>query len=228
MILFKSFFIFVSIFIFIIKDTYAFSPKKNKSCENVIKTIEDYTDIPKNLLIGIGKTESGRILKNNKHTIWPWTVNHAGKSIFFDNKKQMQKYVLKSVEMKDFNLDVGCMQINIKWHKNNFKKISDMFAVEPNVSYAASFLLQLKNQHGSWDEAIKHYHSSDPDKNKPYLIKVNQFWKNKKNKTLKTAINTNKKESNTNSFSSLIKDTQPYLFGRIEKVKFFRDIFAQN
>ena len=48
----------------------------------------------------------------------------------------MQKYVLKHVEMKDFNLDVGCMQINIKWHKNNFKKIIDMFAVEPNaVSY---------------------------------------------------------------------------------------------
>ena len=71
--------------------------------------------------------------------------------------------------MKDFNLDVGCMQINIKWHKNNFKKIIDMFAVEPNVSYAASFLLQLKNKHGSWDKAIKHYHSSDPNKNKPYL-----------------------------------------------------------
>ena len=98
--------------------------------------------------------------------------------------------------MKDFNLDVGCMQINIKWHKNNFKKIIDMFAVEPNVSYAASFLLQLKNKHGSWDKAIKHYHSSDPNKNKPYLIKVNQFWKSEKYKTMKSVTNTKKKEAN--------------------------------
>ena len=228
MIVFKSFFIFISFFLFIIKDTYAATPKKNKSCEKVIETIEDLTDIPKNLLLSIGKSESGRILKNNKHVIWPWTVNHAGKSLFFDTKKQMKKYVLKNVEKKDFNLDVGCMQINLKWHKNNFKKISDMLAIEPNVSYAASFLLQLKNKHGSWNKAIKHYHSSDPNKNKPYLIKVNQFWKNKKDKTVKSAVNINEKGYNSISLSRMIKDSQPYLFARIEKVKFFRNIFAQN
>ena len=228
MIVFKSFFIFISFFLFIIKDTYAANPKKNKSCEKVIETIEDLTDIPKNLLLSIGKSESGRILKNNKHVIWPWTVNHAGKSLFFDTKKQMKKYVLENVEKKDFNLDVGCMQINLKWHKNNFKKISDMFAVEPNVSYAASFLLQLKNKHGSWDKAIKHYHSSDPKKNKPYLIKVKHFWKIKEDNTVKFAINIKRKEANTNSLSSIIKDRQPYLFARIEKVKFFRNIFSQN
>ena len=228
MILLKSLFIFIIFFLFVIKDTYSSTHKKNKSCEKVIETIEDYTDIPKNLLLSIGKSESGRILKNNKHVIWPWTVNHAGKSLFFDTKKQMQKYVLKHVELKDYNLDVGCMQINLKWHKNNFKKISDMFAIEPNVSYAASFLLQLKNKHGSWDKAIKHYHSSDPNKNKPYLIKVNQFWKNKKDKTVKSAVNIKDKGSNSISLSRMIKDSQPYLFARIEKVKFFRNIFAQN
>ena len=215
-------------FLFIIKDTYAATPKKNKSCEKVIETIEDLTDIPKNLLLSIGKSESGRILKNNKHVIWPWTVNHAGKSLFFDTKNQMKKYVLKYVKKQDYNLDVGCMQINLKWHKNNFKKISDMFAVEPNVSYAASFLLQLKNKHGSWDKAIKHYHSSDPKKNKPYLIKVKHFWKIKEDNTVKSAINIKRKEANTNSLSSIIKDRQPYLFARIEKVKFFRNIFSQN
>ena len=228
MIVFKSLFIFISFFLFIIKDAYASTQKKNESCEKVIETIEDLTDIPKNLLLSIGKSESGRILKSNKHVIWPWTVNHAGKSLFFDTKNQMQKYVLKYVKIQDYNLDVGCMQINLKWHKNNFKKISDMFAVEPNVSYAASFLLQLKNKHGSWDKAIKHYHSSDPKKNKPYLIKVNHFWKIKEDNTVKSAINIKRKEANTNSLSSIIKDRQPYLFARIEKVKFFRNIFSQN
>ena len=228
MIVFKSLFIFISFFLFIIKDTYASTPKKNESCEKVIETIEDLTDIPKNLLLSIGKSESGRILKSNKHVIWPWTVNHAGKSLFFDTKNQMKKYILKYVKKQDYNLDVGCMQINLKWHKNNFKKISDMFAVEPNVSYAASFLLQLKNKHGSWDKAIKHYHSSDPKKNKPYLIKVKHFWKIKEDNTIKSAINIKKKEANTNSLSSIIKDRQPYLFARIEKVKFFRNLFSQN
>ena len=228
MILVKTFFIFASIFLFLIKSAYSAYPLNSKSCEIVIKNIENLTDIPENLLFSVGKAEAGRILENNKHVIWPWTVNHAGKSLFFDTKKQMKKYVLKNVEKKDFNLDVGCMQINLKWHKNNFKKISDMLAVEPNVSYAASFLLQLKNKHGSWDKAIKHYQSSDPKKNKPYLIKVKHFWKIKEDNTVKSAINIKRKEANTNSLSSIIKDRQPYLFARIEKVKFFRNIFSQN
>ena len=228
MILVKTFFIFASIFLFLIKSAYSAYPSNSKSCEIVIKNIENLTDIPENLLSSIGKAEAGRILENNKYVIWPWTVNHAGKSLFFDTKKQMKKYVLKNVEKKDFNLDVGCMQINLKWHKNNFKKISDMLAIEPNVSYAASFLLQLKNKHGSWNKAIKHYHSSDPNKNKPYLIKVNKFWKNQKNISIKLAANNKEKKSNNNSLSSMIKDSQPYLFARIEKVKFFRNIFSQN
>ena len=228
MILFKTFLTFASIFLFLIKSACSAYPSNSKSCEIVIKNIENLTDIPENLLSSVGKAEAGRILENNKHVIWPWTVNHAGKSLFFDTKKQMKKYVLENVEKKDFNLDVGCMQINLKWHKNNFKKISDMFAVEPNVSYAASFLLQLKNKHGSWDKAIKHYHSSDPKKNKPYLIKVKHFWKIKEDNTVKSAINIKRKEANTNSLSSIIKDRQPYLFARIEKVKFFRNIFSQN
>ena len=231
MIVFKSFFIFISFFLLIIKDTYAATPKKNKSCEKVIETIEDLTDIPKNLLLSIGKSESGRILKSNKHVIWPWTVNHAGKSLFFDTKNQMKKYVLKYVKKQDYNLDVGCMQINLKWHKNNFKKISDMFAVEPNVSYAASFLLQLKNKHGSWEKAIKYYHSSDPVKNIPYLKKVLSFWKSNKKIPTQIADNKIKTKSNftkTNRITESIKETQPYLFARIDKVNFFRKIFAEN
>ena len=99
-----------------------------------------------------------------------------------------------------------------------------MFALEPNISYAASFLRQLKNRHGSWDEAIKNYHSSDPKKNKPYLNKVKKFWKtNKQKQYVKTTKKTDKL-----LITERIKDTQPYLFNRIDKVNFFRKIFAQN
>ena len=133
-------------------------------CEAIIKKIESLTDIPNGLLLGIGKAEAGRI-KNDEIVIWPWTINHAGKSLFFDNKNQVKRYVSKRVKEGDNNLDVGCMQINLKWHKHNFKDIKDMIAIEPNVSYAASFLIQLKGKYGTWEKAIKHYHSSDPIKN---------------------------------------------------------------
>ena len=211
-----------------LQNSLASSEIKNR-CENIINKIESLTDIPKGLLLGIGKTEAGRVSAKKELIVWPWTVNHAGKSLFFDNKKQMSNYVLKHLLKGDKNLDVGCMQVNLKWHKHNFKKVSDMFSIEPNISYAASFLLQLKNTHNTWDEAIKHYHSSDPIKNIPYLKKVSYFWKKRDNKVMLLANNDKKKVLNLKkSSTNSIKSSQPYLFARIEKVNFFRKIFAQK
>ena len=228
--LFIASIIFTLSFLILVKEALADYIDILKLCENTIESVELQTDIPKGLLLGIGKAEAIRKI-NNKYIIWPWTINHAGKSLFFDNKEQMKNYVFKNLKRKDFNIDVGCMQINIKWHKNNFKKISDMFEVNPNISYAASFLKQLKNKHGSWDKAIKHYHSSDPKKNNPYLIKVKSFWKKAEN-TKKIKVETNKIESfkkiNETSLANIIRERQPYLFDRIDKVKFFRNIFSQN
>ena len=217
-------------FLILANKAFADNIDKLKLCENTIESVELQTDIPKGLLLGIGKAEAIRKI-NNKYIIWPWTINHAGKSLFFDTKKQMSNYVFKTLKRNDFNIDVGCMQINIKWHKNNFKKISDMFEVNPNISYAASFLKQLKNKHGSWDKAIKHYHSSDPKKNNPYLIKVKSFWKKVENtKIIKVEANKIKslKKINETSLANMIRERQPYLFDRIDKVKYFRNIFSQN
>ncbi len=228
--LFKASIIFTMSFLILAKETFADNSYKLNLCENTIESIELQTDIPKGLLLGIGKAEAIRKI-NNKHIIWPWTINHSGKSLFFENKEQMKNYVFKNLKRNDFNIDVGCMQINIKWHKNNFKKISDMFEVNPNISYAASFLKQLKNKHGSWDKAIKHYHSSDPKKNNPYLIKVKSFWKKVENtKIIKVETNKIKSLKNTNetSLANMIRERQPYLFDRIDKVKYFRNIFSQN
>ena len=228
--LLKDSIIFTIFSLLSMKASYADNIEKLNLCENTIESVEIQTEIPKGLLLGIGKAEAIRKIKN-KFVIWPWTINHAGKSMFFDTKKQMRNYVFKNLKRNDFNMDVGCMQINIKWHKNNFKKISDMFEVNPNISYAASFLQQLKNKHGSWDNAIKHYHSSDPKKNKPYLIKVKSFWKkiedNKIIKAKNIKYESIKKIKET-SLSNMIRQRQPYLFERIDKVKFFRNIFSQN
>ena len=218
--------------LFLLKTSLAIAEKPH--CEGVINKIESLTDIPRGLLLGIGKAESGRIIKNDEIVIWPWTINHAGKSLFFDNKTQMKKYLLKRVEEGDNNFDVGCMQINLKWHKHNFKDIKDMLAIEPNVSYAASFLIQLKGKYGTWEKAIKHYHSSDPVKNKPYLNKVVNFWKQKDKKIAQTikkphsSRQKSKSKSKSNNKSISIKESQPYLFARIDKVNFFRKIFAEK
>ena len=228
--LLRTLIIFTILLLSSMKVSYSDNIKKSYSCEKIIKSIELQTDIPKGLLLGIGKAEALRKI-NNKYIIWPWTINHAGKSMFFDTKKQMRNYVFKNLKKNDLNIDVGCMQINIKWHKNNFKKITDMFEVSPNISYAASFLIELKNKHGSWNKAIKHYHSSNPKKNIPYLIKVKSFWKKLEGEKIIKAEAVkyeSLKKTNEILISKMIEERQPYLFKRIEKVIFFRDIFSQK
>ena len=106
--LFKTSIIFTISFLILAKEAFADNIDKLKLCENTIESVELQTDIPKGLLLGIGKAEAIRKI-NNKYIIWPWTINHAGKSLFFDTKKQMTNYVFKNLKRNDFNIDVGCM-----------------------------------------------------------------------------------------------------------------------
>ena len=76
-----------------------------------------------------------------------------------------------------------------------------------------------------------HYHSSDPKKNKPYLIKVKSFWKQVEDEKIIKAKNIkyeSLKKINETSLANMIRKRQPNLLERIEKVEFFRNIFSQN
>ena len=64
--------IFTIFFLLSIKETFADNLEKLNLCENTIKSIELQTDMPKGLLLGIGKAEAIRKIKN-KFVIWPWT-----------------------------------------------------------------------------------------------------------------------------------------------------------
>ena len=80
-----------------------------------------------------------------------------------------------------------------------------------------------------WPQCIAQH--VDPKKNKPYLIKVKSFWKKVEDEKIIKAKNI-KYESinkiNETSLANMIRERQPYLFERIEKVEFFRNIFSQN
>ncbi len=214
--------IIVFLLIFI-HSSYAFSNEKN-ICEKNIDDIERQIDIPKGLLKAIGLTESGRYLNRHKKIIWPWTVNAKSKSLFFDNKLQMLKFVNSQVEKGNYNFDVGCMQVNLKWHGKYFKKISDSIEPKINISYATSFLYKLKSDHKTWTEAIKRYHSSNPKKNLKYHKKVLANWKivEKNKKIIKESI------INKNSLKLHVKNNQPKLYEKLEKIIFFRNIFMEK
>ncbi len=71
-------------------------------------------------------------------------------------------------------IDLGCMQINHRYHGGRFRSPADMLDPARNVDYAARFLRELKATHATWSMAVARYHAgpdNDPAQ-KRYICKV--------------------------------------------------------
>lgn len=146
-------------------------------CEPYIQQQEVVLQIPSHLLRAIAHTESGRLVSSSKKVVsWPWTINVNGKGYVYPTKKDAIEAVKKFQRCKSSSIDVGCMQVNLKHHPNAFRNLSDAFDPQLNVAYAAQFLKGLKNQYGSWHNAVAHYHSATPKYHVPYRQKVADRW----------------------------------------------------
>ena len=169
----KAFFMFNSLKLFLIAFIIVGSSQSIKAniCEPYIQQQEVLLQIPSHLLKAIAHTESGRLMSSSKIVAWPWTINVNGKGYIYPTKQKAIDAVKKFQKSKHCSIDVGCMQINLKHHPNAFRNLSDAFDPQLNVAYAAQFLKGLKNQYGSWHNAVAHYHSATPKYHNPYRLK---------------------------------------------------------
>lgn len=129
--------------------------------------------IPDNLLLAIGLQEAGT-KRNGQLTIWPWAVNAEGEGRIFPNRKAALTWVelLRAAGVE--SIDLGCMQINMRWHPEAFAAPVDGFDAAQNVDYAARFLRNLYAKTGDWMLAAGSYHSFSPDKRDVYLERLNR------------------------------------------------------
>lgn len=148
----------------------------DNDCESLTKIVEKTFALPTGILTSISRVEAGRVTDNGEQRAWPWTINHAGKGVFFDTKDEMLEYVSTHLDDSDQNIDIGCMQINHFWHGDQFVDLDEMADPFTNIVYSAIFLTDLKATHESWDQAIRHYHNANPNQNAPYVEKVYAVW----------------------------------------------------
>ncbi len=152
--------------------------KNGNFCARSIAKEERRLGIPHKLLHALSIKESGRWIKEDRANItWPWTVNAGGTGRHFNNRQNAIQHVRKLQRKGQKNIDIGCMQINLHYHPNAFKTIEAGFDPATNVAYAAKFLSALKVNHGTWQLAVRHYHSANQTKSGPYQNKVFQIWK---------------------------------------------------
>lgn len=145
-------------------------------CKAIARAAEERHGLPDGILQSISTVEASRIQPDGSYRAWPWTLNDNGKGLFFDDREQVLDYLDTHMTNPDTSIDIGCMQINTKWHGASFETLDEMLDPASNIAYAAGFLTDLYYAHGSWNDAIRHYHSSDQRKNDPYLNRVLAIW----------------------------------------------------
>ncbi len=127
--------------------------------------------VPLDLLQAIARTESGT-RRGAAITAWPWTINVDGTGAWFGTRSAAEDAVRDAQQKGHTSIDVGCFQINLRWHGAAFRSVADMFDPDTNARYAAGFLVRLYREFGDWSAAVGAYHSRRPDRSTGYVAKV--------------------------------------------------------
>ena len=143
-------------------------------CDQAAQYAAQKTGVPISVLQAITRTETGR-KRNGTMQPWPWTVNMEGKGVWFPSEDQARAYVYKNYKRGARSFDIGCFQINYKWHGREFASIEEMFQPIPNALYAAKFLQKLYREKQDWSKAAGAYHSRTAKYANKYQIRFNSF-----------------------------------------------------
>ena len=143
-------------------------------CEAIAARTGMQNGLPRDLMPAISRVETGLKQGDKGVRAWPWTLNVQGKGYYFPTRAAALAKLREVLASGVRNVDVGCMQINYHWHSSNFASIEEMMSPEANTAYAARFLTELRNRHGSWEAATSHYHSADGERGRAYLSRVNR------------------------------------------------------
>lgn len=138
-------------------------------CERQLARASQEEQVPLAVLYAVGLTESG-----NKGRLHPYALNIEGKTVFAKNKQDALRQFANARKQGKKLIDLGCMQVNHHFHGENFSGPGEMLVPDKNVIYAARFLKQLRQEHGSWTMAVARYHASAKNKKaqKRYICSV--------------------------------------------------------
>ncbi|MCW2242973.1 transglycosylase SLT domain-containing protein [Azospirillum canadense] len=136
-------------------------------CTRHFRNSEAMYGIPRGILHAMSVVESGRA-----GMPWPWALNVSGMPRFPATRSEALRLMHDEVGTLRADVAVGCMQIYTRWHAGSFAADEDILDPAINVTYAARFLRELYDRHGSWTEAVRRYHASDPAAQDTYLCQV--------------------------------------------------------
>lgn len=114
--------------------------------------------VPSAVLYAIALQESGVPLRGRLRP-WPWSLNVAGESYRFTNRRAACSALLLAVhEVGAKRVDVGLGQVNLGWNGHRFD--SPCAALDPrrNLQVTAQILREQRERSSDWVTAAGRYH----------------------------------------------------------------------
>lgn len=145
-------------------------------CADAAHAVERQAQVPAFILSAVTQIESGRRAPGGSLKAWPWTIHAKGRGRYFASKEAAVAEVRRLRAEGVTTIDVGCAQINLRYHPDAFATLEEAFDPVTNVSYALQFLRELRARFGSWEDAIASYHSIDPAHQVNYRKRVLSAW----------------------------------------------------
>lgn len=131
-------------------------------CLNAAQMAARETGVPLRVLLAITLTETGRQDGEGGFVPWPWALNQGGESHWFATQQEALEHLAPALAAGTTNIDLGCFQLNWRWHNAGFASATAMMEPEENALYAANLLARLYADSGDWSVAAGAYHSATP------------------------------------------------------------------
>ena len=152
------------------------APALGNECEVAGQQAEQANGLPGDLLVAIGRIESGRRSADGRVAPWPWSVNAAGRGYYLNSLAEAVSLVRSLQGQGIRSIDVGCFQVNLMFHPTAFASVEEGFDPAANARAAAAFLIALRGIAQGWEDAVGRYHSADPAFGLPYMRQVLASW----------------------------------------------------
>jgi Transglycosylase SLT domain len=144
-------------------------------CDAAAQTAAQRTGVPSDVLRALTRTETGRA-SGGALRPWPWAINQGGQGQWFGTRDEMLAHIDGLLADGISNFDVGCFQLNYRWHAQGFPSLADMADPDRNAVYAAGYLAQKFASSGDWGQAAAAYHSGTPEFAARYLVRFSEVY----------------------------------------------------
>lgn len=140
-------------------------------CDAAAATAARESGVPLSLLRAVMLAETGRAMEGTRRP-WPWAVQAGGAGNWDPTRAAALDRIAALRASGTTNIDIGCFQLNLRWHGDAFASVADMIDPEANARHAAGFLTELYRETGDWRSAAGAYHSRDPARAERYVARL--------------------------------------------------------